>query len=798
MRICNYCGHKLEHGKLELNEHLRLIHGKIWQKYSSLLGELVNRASRCQKKSQVFPKLVCSSDEDDDSEDETKDDGNLYNVVDSLQHSSRPVLTAFERKIKRTYTYDKQRFKEFSDYDVISYCNYFRKGRIQEIISSSNSLSPNSLYGKSNVVNSIARLLCEKGCYNLPSLCLLDDEHTYDYKELMKKDLHDRFSPEFKHLLCSDKDKRVRLEVDGNNHPKLSELCEEIGFTTDLIYDSHGYLDINYDVICREMWDYETPLYVLQEKKVLDVILLLLLSSSDMRKENNKNAALSYRQELPGLNKPLLATMCHGPDYLNTNNKQEECSLLEADEEETPYKKDGVVHKFCRNYKKEDHWKFHHNSEDKTYLKDDDNIEGPVTTTNQTIAYPCNKGHRHCCTCKLCSTVKIYKCKNHKEHMTYNLKKCLVQKAAQCQSHWIDHPDNMTDEDIIFRRHIIFHNGELVKHGRNYHFSEVILAGLKRACMRCRSDVEEHFLKHLVFHPQCKICLYESKTVDDENFWKFVCSMCGKRFDTEYLKHVHMEKHNVPRNECVHCPETFASKFNFHRHLIEQHNSFQEDNNGLIDGSEEEKGFHYVCKECGKECKYYRNAVAHIAQFHEKKDLCSCRICGKAISYSSNLKSHYKEVHGVLDLGREICRETYQIHECRVCEKKFKRKSHLTIHLTTHNQERTNYPCPECNNSFVSIHTLKRHKRIHIETQNLHKCQNCPKQFKLERYLKEHMKVHADRETYSCDFCMKSFYSKKHLKRHVDTHNQNRYYCQNCGQDFSRKDNLNRHNRKYH
>ena len=224
MRICNYCGFKLEHGKLELNDHLRLTHGKVWQKYLSSLGELVNRASRCQKKRQVFPKLVCSSDEDDDS----KDDGNLYNVVDSLQYSSRPALTAFERKIKRTFTYDKQRFKEFSDYDVVSYCNYFRKEQIREILGSSNSLSPNSLYGKSKVVNSIARLLCEKGCYNLPGQCMLDDEHTFDYKELMKKDVHERFNPEFKHLLGSDKDKRVRLEVDANNHPKLSDFVKRL------------------------------------------------------------------------------------------------------------------------------------------------------------------------------------------------------------------------------------------------------------------------------------------------------------------------------------------------------------------------------------------------------------------------------------------------------------------------------------------------------------------------------------------------------------------------------------------
>jgi hypothetical protein len=51
---------------------------------------------------------------------------------------------------------------------------------------------------------------------------------------------------------------------------------------------------------------------------------------------------------------------------------------------------------------------------------------------------------------------------------------------------------------------------------------------------------------------------YAFMTVDDKNFWKLVCSMCGKRFDAKYLKDVHMENQNVPRNKCIHCLETIS------------------------------------------------------------------------------------------------------------------------------------------------------------------------------------------------------------------------------------------------
>ena len=79
----------------------------------------------------------------------------------------------------------------------------------------------------------------------------------------------------------------------------------------------------------------------------------------------------------------------------------------------------------------------------------------------------------------------------------------------------------------------------------------------------------------------------------------------------------------------------FFSQFNLHRHLVEQHNNFQEDNNCLIDGSEEDEEYRYTCRLCGIEGKYYRNIYAHIENVREKKDSCFCTICVKEISFSS-------------------------------------------------------------------------------------------------------------------------------------------------------------------
>ena len=65
------------------------------------------------------------------------------------------------------------------------------------------------------------------------------------------------------------------------------------------------------------MWDHEDPLFILQENKFLDVIHGLLVSSLSLRTERNNDISAEYTKHLPGVNKPVLATMCHGPDLVN-------------------------------------------------------------------------------------------------------------------------------------------------------------------------------------------------------------------------------------------------------------------------------------------------------------------------------------------------------------------------------------------------------------------------------------------------------------------------------------------------
>ena len=112
-------------------------------------------------------------------------------------------LTPDEIKMLKTYTYDPEPVKawrEINDYMAIKECNGIlwskicEKLNIKEEFEFYNSLT---LYRNrhSEIVHTVLRILCPKQCYFFPKKCLFS--HGYDFKNLLRKDLHERFNPEF-------------------------------------------------------------------------------------------------------------------------------------------------------------------------------------------------------------------------------------------------------------------------------------------------------------------------------------------------------------------------------------------------------------------------------------------------------------------------------------------------------------------------------------------------------------------------------------------------------------------------
>ena len=103
-----------------------------------------------------------------------------------------------------------------------------------------------------------------------------------------------------------------------DGRPKLWELAKKIAFNTPLEYDDDGFLNIDFTVLQEKFWKNNRPCYVKEANKVLNFIHALLLSSSKKRDEEIHEAKGIYSQSLPGINDPVLKSMCFGPDSIQT------------------------------------------------------------------------------------------------------------------------------------------------------------------------------------------------------------------------------------------------------------------------------------------------------------------------------------------------------------------------------------------------------------------------------------------------------------------------------------------------
>ena len=660
--------------------------------------------------------------------------------------SSHTPLTKEELKMKRSYSYDPEPVKawiEITDYMAIKECNEGLWSEISTRIGKYHGYR-NSLFlyrdRHSEVVNVIERILCQRKCYYFPKNCLF--KHGYDFRNLLHKKLHQSFSPTFESLFRKDAHKTVELERFKNGRPNMIKLADDIGITTELDYDENGFLKVDMSVFHEFYWNEERPCFVKEEKKVLDTVYALLLSSSSKQDEEMMLATKTYSQTVPGINDPVLKVMSYGPDlsFHGYNTSEGVCDMTE--DENNADKTCNVEHTECSYFERKKHWTYVH-FEDGESLEGSqcDNkenlvLEGPASSKDASISYPCNLKHCwRCCLCTFCQLARNVNCDDHKNHILYNIRQCEIQKLAQCQDHWLDHPENFNSkEDIIVKKKILFHNDELKIYGRNYSFKTVKYAGLKLPCKKCKKNTKEHLNEHLTPHMQCKHCIYEMKTLKELSFWRRVCAICGKILNDETAKMQHQKKHEVEVPECDVCDEKFSTIYNLHRHMQEQHNSFQGEKVSTKPTANEQ----FVCEVCFKPFNYKRNLNMHICISHTGMNELKCPVCEQKFGTRSNLKRHLMEQHKITQFDSSIHPDEVKVFTCMVCDSVFKRKQHLKEHEMTH-VDSEKFTCDQCGKQFSVKSSLVRHQKIHTGEREKHPCEVCRKIFLSKGSLGRHM-----------------------------------------------------------
>ena len=179
-----------------------------------------------------------------------------------------------------------------------------------------------------------------------------------------------------------------------------------------------------------------------------------------------------------------------------------------------------------------------------------------------------------------------------------------------------------------------------------------------------------------------------------------------------------------------------------------------------------------------------------------------CDQCDKTFKTKESLRLHVKSVHEGVVFKCTKCDRSYGnldnlkrhiggvhdgiIFKCDICGKDFKHKSVLKIHTERHNE--TKLDCK-----------LKPKAEFHKNRNNLSVHRNKELEKKKEILTKEthitHSTIQVGHEEYNCEFCGKSISRRDNLMKHIHTIHKGHkdYKCESCGKSFSDASNFMRH-----
>uniref|UniRef100_A0A6P7F0G0 Zinc finger protein 567-like n=1 Tax=Diabrotica virgifera virgifera TaxID=50390 RepID=A0A6P7F0G0_DIAVI len=257
------------------------------------------------------------------------------------------------------------------------------------------------------------------------------------------------------------------------------------------------------------------------------------------------------------------------------------------------------------------------------------------------------------------------------------------------------------------------------------------------------------------------------------------CEVCKKKYANEYTLSIHNATHSADRNTfiCVIC-KTFSTQITdylfFHIH------------------SQHVKADLY-CKECDKHF-FSKSWLEGHKVFHKSQENCTpnrCSVCYVEFPTSQQLLVHMRENHDIKSMK-------FKKYKCTACNFTFafeKNRNHHMENLHANENDKKTFLCNDCGESYFSLACLTQHMKVHKEGQ--YACPTCNRKFKRKPNLTIHLRTHTGEKPYKCHVCGKAFAQRPPLTVHIRSHTGARpHSCRKCEKGFVTKTIRDNHEKK--
>ena len=262
----------------------------------------------------------------------------------------------------------------------------------------------------------------------------------------------------------------------------------------------------------------------------------------------------------------------------------------------------------------------------------------------------------------------------------------------------------------------------------------------------------------------------------------YQCDVCKKAFQTEEAWHQHGILHVKKPFKCLECDRAFKTESDRNMHLL-IHKCLPDDD-GL-----------YRCDQCDKVYKSQRTLNDHLIRHTGQRF--PCTLCDSILVSKRGLNDHVRKLHshGTKPQTKNCL---VQRLKCNLCEKSYKHRDDLKVHLLWHSGQRP-YECNVCLKKFYSRKILRRHcSYVHDKVKRYQvqrfQCNICDKRFTNSTSVKRHMYVHSAEKPFKCSVCPKGYTNKALLNQHLVSHSEQKGFpCHVCKRVFNWKYDLKKH-----